>query len=823
MSIDQNSNAENSQIETKELAPGVILTKSYQKISDETNYPDIVGLYIFKVQLTTMSVLDFEIFLDQSENIFIENQNQNTLHIKDSIKPFESKIIAKILLKENWKLKTKFKLSLGIPEKVLQDKYIENYELKINELLRQANQKLNLIPFAHMNINDINNILNSLNFNFIDTNFPPNDISMFNNIFPDIIKNSLDYVIHWRRPIEFIKNKKLFLFNNENNIFTEIKQGLIPLNHLDSCISSLSEKFNLITRLFSKNMKYNENGIYQIKLCNNGEWITVYIDDYIPCIPLSGPLVTSSQNNDLWILFLEKALAKLYGSYYNLISINISDFFLTLTGCPTIFSNIDENNDDFFNKLKEYIDKNYIVVAMSKINNDNQNQNLTISNFGYTILDVKNKYKPNLVVLRKIWYDEKTEKNIESYNNKLFNQYPSLINEINDNILLLTYEDFINEFQSIVVCFTKNWDEIRIRGKFININNENYSKIQSKWYYNINLERQTNLIISLFQDEEKINNNINPRKPLIDISLSILKQDFEKNEISHIQTYDYCLTSNIQVELNLPAGSYIIFPRTSGCLFGKNFINNNNNFNENIYYDLENKNFSIIFINAVKEIFKKFDILSKKILNFEEFYNFYSCVSKNNEMTEEKFSNLLEKYQSFNDGFTEQGFIDFFKKKFLSDGGEKEVKIWFKNLGYDDELYSLKSRCFMLNFHSDNAIKISVKDAIKTDINNKIEKLLLKNYGERIKTKKDICVLKYQSKASSIFSIGIVNDGNEIYRVILSFKEAKNIIFSEDINQIEKVVKPGKYELFTNIFYFDNNEDGGSDNIDFNVEYYPVN
>ena len=37
---------------------------------------------------------------------------------------------------------------------------------------------------------------------------------------------------------------------------------------------------------------------------------------------------------------------------------------------------------------------------------------------------------------------------------------------------------------------------------------------------------------------------------------------------------------------------------------------------------------------------------------------------------------------------------------------------WLASLGYDEDLYSIKSRCFMLTFHSNVDLSVSVRDAI---------------------------------------------------------------------------------------------------------------
>ena len=840
------------QVDQKELAPGVLLIKEYKKVENDTNIPDIVGIFTFKVQLKTMNVVDFEVYLNQSENIELENKEGDELRTKNSIMPFETKIVAKVILKDNWKLKSKFKLTMGIPDKSVQSKYIEKDELNLKNHLNEAEKKLKKIPFEFLTPDEIYNQLNNLNIKFYDLDFMPCDNSVINNRYDENLKNFLEYIIHWRHPSEFITNElnenkeidlSLSIFNKDKEPEpNDIRQGLIPCNHLDSALSSLAEKYNLIKRIF-KTEYYNENGIYQIKLCVNGEWCTIIIDDYFPCIPLSSPLVTRSQSNELWILILEKALAKVYDCYYNLTCVNISEFLLTLTGCPSFSYNIEniqntEEKKEIFNKIKNYvIEKKYLVIAVSKMpeidnNNNMEEQNeddnsLTVPNFGYTIIDIKTKYKPNLIVLRKVWYDEKKEANIENYLNNLINEYPSIIGEVNDSTLLLTFKDFLKEFSSLAVCFTKNWEEVHLRGKFIKIGDSvDNNQVMSKWYYSILLEKQTNLIISLFQDEDKFKEN-DSRKQLIDISVSILKLDINKNEINHIQTYDFSLTSNLQIELNLPVGQYIIVPRTSGCLFGRNILNNINNNNEvnnnkTNLYNIETKTFSSVFVNTIKDIFKKFDILLNKYLSFKEFKQFLECVKTDSEnFNQNEFKEITNKYQSYNNCITENGFIEFWKDTYLLEGGEEKIKKWFKFLGYDEDLYPLRSRCFMLTFHSDIPINVSARDAISTDLNKKIDKLIIKSYGEKIKNKKDISVFQYQSKISNIYSYGCLNEGNEALKVILNFKSENNI-YSFGKNKIEKIIQPNKYEFFTHLFPISNNNELNNE-LDFNIEYYPVN
>ena len=75
-------------------------------------------------------------------------------------------------------------------------------------------------------------------------------------------------------------------------------------------LASLAEMPHLVERLFIT-QRYNEEGLYRLKICKNGEWMEVTVDDYFPCSIEGGPLFSRSNGNELWVLLLEKAYAKI--------------------------------------------------------------------------------------------------------------------------------------------------------------------------------------------------------------------------------------------------------------------------------------------------------------------------------------------------------------------------------------------------------------------------------------------------------------------------------------------------------------------------------
>lgn len=65
------------------------------------------------------------------------------------------------------------------------------------------------------------------------------------------------------------------------------------------------------------------------------------IDDYFPCYPNGGPVFSKCQGNELWVLLLEKAYAKVHGSYLALRGGYTCEALQDLTGCPTTTYDLD--------------------------------------------------------------------------------------------------------------------------------------------------------------------------------------------------------------------------------------------------------------------------------------------------------------------------------------------------------------------------------------------------------------------------------------------------------------------------------------------------
>ena len=152
-------------------------------------------------------------------------------------------------------------------------------------------------------------------------------------------KNLIDDTVnHWRRPGDIYNNNyELIDRMNHNNLV----RGKLVDNSFFSVVCALAFlNPSLLERLFFKQNQINPFGIYRLRLCKNGEWQSVTVDDLLPCEPLAKPKFASSTSNEIWINLLQKAYAKLHKRYLNLHDLEVSNVFNDLTGCPTYIYDI---------------------------------------------------------------------------------------------------------------------------------------------------------------------------------------------------------------------------------------------------------------------------------------------------------------------------------------------------------------------------------------------------------------------------------------------------------------------------------------------------
>lgn len=190
---------------------------------------------------------------------------------------------------------------------------------------------------------------------------------------------------------------------------------------------------------------------------------------------------------------------------------------------------------------------------------------------------------------------------------------------------------------------------------------------------------------------------------------------------------EFSAERQVELDVELDAGDYLILPRTSGCTMKRPPSAKSE------YIKLLDSNGDLhpVAELCIRDIFRRLDkVVINNILEFSEFQEFYGRLSIN--LTEEEFGRKISKRFCNNDegGINRRGFLEFWKDAIRSQG-EAAVWRWFEKWGYDKDLYSCESRCFMLTIHSLKPIEIQIEEATpKKDYDVFVNKIILEKFGE---------------------------------------------------------------------------------------------
>lgn len=152
------------------------------------------------------------------------------------------------------------------------------------------------------------------------------------------------------------------------------------------------------------------------------------------------------------------------------------------------------------------------------------------------------------------------------------------------------------------------------------------------------------------------------RRPYLDIGITILRKTHDGSVSLH-EYKDLQFERQIELEIDLDPGSYIILPKTTGCTLKRPL----EAVSENIKMLDKGKRLNELVLSTVVDIFRKYDMLLTRELSFVEFKGFFECLNKT--ITQQDFEReILNNYPSTQRGLTLAGFIEFFKDSIITYG-----------------------------------------------------------------------------------------------------------------------------------------------------------
>ncbi|PIK48449.1 putative calpain-9 isoform X1 [Apostichopus japonicus] len=295
---------------------------------------------------------------------------------------------------------------------------------------------------------------------FEDPDFPAVNQSLFFSTPPKPFE--------WKRPSELCDNPQMFVGGASR---FDIAQGELGDCWFLAALAALALDEHLLFKVVPPDQSFSQGyaGIFKFMFWQYGEWKEIVVDDRLPTYQGRLVFVHSTDKNEFWSALLEKAYAKLHGSYESLKGGNTIEAMEDFTGGISESFNLrDKTPKNLFRVLlKAYERDAQIGSSIDQAGRGMEavtNSGLVVGH-AYTMTDVKKvnvstqsgKQKVRLIRLRNPWGQKEwngrwSDKSNEwKYINQKERDELGLVLS-DDGEFWMQYEDFIQEFTRVDVC-----------------------------------------------------------------------------------------------------------------------------------------------------------------------------------------------------------------------------------------------------------------------------------------------------------------------------------------------------------------------------------
>ncbi|KAK7930628.1 hypothetical protein WMY93_007023 [Mugilogobius chulae] len=292
---------------------------------------------------------------------------------------------------------------------------------------------------------------------FEDPDFPAKDSSLF-------FSQSVPVNFEWKRPKELCDNPEFIVGGADR---TDICQGQLGDCWLLAAIASLTLKKDTLARVVPPDQDFGRRyaGIFHFQFWQHNKWLDIVVDDRLPTVRNRLVMLHSASNNEFWSALLEKAYAKLHGSYEALKGGSTMEAMEDFTGGVGENYDLKSAPSDLFTIMKKALDRGSMMGCSINITSSAESEARTstglVKGHAYSITGLEEvEYQGRKVRLIRIrnpwgqvewngpWSDDSREWNYVDRAEKT----RILQNSTDDGEFWMEFEDFKRNYDTVEIC-----------------------------------------------------------------------------------------------------------------------------------------------------------------------------------------------------------------------------------------------------------------------------------------------------------------------------------------------------------------------------------
>ena len=188
---------------------------------------------------------------------------------------------------------------------------------------------------------------------FEDPEFPAEDESIF-------FSRSPPRPFEWKRPGELVDTPE-YVSSGASRF--DVKQGELGDCWLLAAIASLTCNVVLLNKVVPPEQNFTDEycGIFKFNIWHEGDWKEVVVDDKLPTYMNTLVFMHSADKHEFWSALLEKAYAKLHGSYESLKGGSTSEAMEDFTGGVTEMFDLKKAPKDLLTIMMKAFDRGSLM------------------------------------------------------------------------------------------------------------------------------------------------------------------------------------------------------------------------------------------------------------------------------------------------------------------------------------------------------------------------------------------------------------------------------------------------------------------------------